>query len=100
MVLSRLRSVAHTLGREATVYQLVLRDPRTPRLAKGFLASAIGYAALPFDLIPDCIPVIGHLDDLVIVPGLIMLALKLIPPQVVEDSRAQACRGESAPLSV
>ncbi len=95
-MLRRLRSVAHTLRREAAVYTLVLRDPRTPRLAKWLLACAIGYAALPFDLIPDCIPVIGHLDDLVIVPGLVVLALQLIPPQVVEAGRAQACRGESA----
>lgn len=100
MLYSRLRSVAHTLKQEALAYRLMLRDPRTPRLAKWLLACAIGYAALPFDLIPDFIPVIGHLDDLVIVPGLVVLALQMIPPQVVADCRAQAFQGKPAPASV
>jgi len=100
MLLSRLRSVAQTLKQEALVYRLVLRDPRTPRLAKWLLACAIGYAALPFDLIPDFIPVIGHLDDLVIVPGLVVLALQVIPAEVVEDCRAQVSQGKSTLSSV
>jgi uncharacterized membrane protein YkvA (DUF1232 family) len=99
-MLNRFRSLGREIKREAAVYRLVLQDRRTPRLAKWLLACAVGYAALPFDLIPDFIPVIGHLDDLVIVPGLIVLALQMIPPQVVEDCRAQACREESVPPSV
>lgn len=58
-------------------------------LAKILLGLAIGYALLPFDLIPDFIPVIGHLDDLVIVPGLVIMALWLIPQTVVADCRAE-----------
>jgi uncharacterized membrane protein YkvA (DUF1232 family) len=60
---------------------------QTPLLAKVFLGMAIGYLLLPFDLIPDFIPVIGQLDDVVIVPGLIYLALKMIPNEVVAECR-------------
>jgi uncharacterized membrane protein YkvA (DUF1232 family) len=69
------------------LYNLVLRDPRTPRLAKISLWLALGYLALPFDLIPDVLPVIGHLDDVLIVGGLVYLALKLIPRSVLDDCR-------------
>ena len=69
------------------MYRLVRKDPRTPMLAKILLGLAVGYALLPFDPIPDFIPVIGHLDDLIIVPGLIILALQLIPVEVVADCR-------------
>ncbi len=86
----RLRTIAATLKHELRVYQLVRKDPGTPRLAKILLALAIGYVLLPFDLIPDFIPVLGHLDDLVIVPGLVFLALKLIPADVVTACREQA----------
>lgn len=69
------------------MYRLILADPRTPRFPKILLGLALGYALLPFDLIPDFLPVIGQLDDLVIVPGLVLLALKYIPKEVVEDCR-------------
>ncbi|MBI3756752.1 MAG: DUF1232 domain-containing protein [Deltaproteobacteria bacterium] len=83
----QLRRIARSLKHELSVYRLVLKDPRTPRLPKILLGLAVGYALLPFDLIPDFIPVIGHLDDLIIVPGLVILALKLIPPEIVADCR-------------
>ncbi len=75
------------IKRELKVYRLVLKDTRTPKLAKVILWVAVGYAFLPFDIIPDFIPVIGHLDDIIIVPGLIVLALKLVPKEIVEDCR-------------
>lgn len=82
-----LKTVARTLKRELQVYQLVLKDSRTPKLAKWLLGLAVGYTLLPFDLIPDFIPVIGHLDDVIIVPALVILALKLIPAEVITDCR-------------
>lgn len=87
---TRLKAVARNLKREIQVYRLVLKDHRTPRLAKILLGLAVGYAILPFDIIPDFIPVIGQLDDLIIVPALIIVALKLIPKEVVEECRARA----------
>ncbi|MFB3060857.1 MAG: YkvA family protein [Candidatus Binatia bacterium] len=85
-----MKAVGRNLKREIQVYRLVLKDHRTPRLAKILLGLAVGYAILPFDIIPDFIPVIGQLDDLIIVPALIIVALKLIPKEVVEECRARA----------
>jgi uncharacterized membrane protein YkvA (DUF1232 family) len=68
----------------------VLKDGRTSKLAKVLLGLGLGYAASPFDLIPDFIPVIGHLDDVIILPPLVIMALKLIPKEEVEDSRSRA----------
>ena len=83
----RMRDIAKTLKREVRVYRLVMKHPRTPFLAKGLLGLAVGYVLMPFDLIPDFIPVLGHLDDVIIVPGLVILALKLIPKDVVAECR-------------
>jgi uncharacterized membrane protein YkvA (DUF1232 family) len=68
----------------------VLKDDRTSKLAKVLLGLGLGYAASPFDLIPDFIPVIGHLYDVIILPPLVIMALKLIPKEEVEDSRSRA----------
>lgn len=87
---NRLKSIAGELKREIKVYRLVLKDPRTPRIAKWLLGLAVGYFLLPFDLIPDFIPVIGHLDDAVVVPLLVLIALKMIPKEVIEECRAEA----------
>lgn len=85
----RLEQVAREFKREVAVYRLVLLDARTPRLAKILLGMALGYLVLPFDLIPDFIPVLGQLDDVLIVPGLVLLALRMIPPDVVAECRAK-----------
>jgi len=84
-----MRDVARSLQREVRVYRLVLKDSRTPFLAKVLLGLAVGYLLLPIDLIPDFIPVLGHLDDVIIVPGLVLLAVKLIPKEVIADCRKQ-----------
>jgi uncharacterized membrane protein YkvA (DUF1232 family) len=83
----RMRDVARSLKREVRVYRRVLKDPRTPFLAKVLLGLAVGYVLLPFDLIPDFIPVVGHLDDVIIVPALVILAMKLIPENVIAEHR-------------
>jgi uncharacterized membrane protein YkvA (DUF1232 family) len=86
----RLKSIAAGLKRELRVYQLVLKDPRTPRLAKLLLGLAVAYALSPIDLIPDFVPILGHLDDLVIIPLLVLLALRLIPKEILSDCRSIA----------
>ena len=83
----RLGSLARTLKREVRVYRLVLADRRTPRAARWLLRLAIGYLLSPIDLIPDFLPLIGHLDDAVIVPGLVYLALRIVPAEVVAEAR-------------
>ncbi len=83
----RLRGFAAQIKREVGVYRHVMADDRTPWLARVLLGAAISYLFLPFDLIPDAIPVLGQLDDLIIVPGLVWLALKVIPVSVLEDAR-------------
>jgi uncharacterized membrane protein YkvA (DUF1232 family) len=78
-VIKQLKNYAQQLKHELAVYRLLLKHPRTPRLAKLLLALAIGYLLLPFDLIPDFIPVLGQLDELIIIPLLVYLAVLLIP---------------------
>lgn len=85
----RLQQIAQHLKSELVLYQCVLRHPHTPKMAKVLLWLAVAYLLLPFDLIPDFIPVIGQLDDLIVVPGLIYLALKIIPETLIEECRAQ-----------
>lgn len=75
------------IKREITVCRLVLQDDRVPRFTKWLLALAIGYAVSPIDLIPDFIPLLGHLDDAIIVPALFGLAFMLIPEDVIRDCR-------------
>src|SRR6266516_8019248 len=84
----RSKDLARAFKRELAVYRRVLADARTPRAAKIFLGLAVGYLCMPFDLIPDFIPVLGHLDDVVIVPALVYAALRLIPQDLVAEHRA------------
>ena len=82
-----LKKAYSKFAKEIKVYKLVSQDKRTPKLGKFFLSLALGYLLLPFDLIPDFIPVLGHLDDAIIIPVLIYIALKLVPKEVVQDNR-------------
>lgn len=92
-MLERWRSRARRLKTELHALVLAARDPRVPWYARLLALLVVGYALSPLDLIPDFIPVLGYLDDLVLVPLGIALLLRLIPPEVLEEHR-QAARGE------
>jgi uncharacterized membrane protein YkvA (DUF1232 family) len=96
MAFERSKEIARSFKRELIVYQRVLRDERTPLPAKLFLAVAIGYFCMPFDLIPDFIPIIGHLDDAIIVPALVLAALRLVPREIVSEHRERVVREQAA----
>jgi uncharacterized membrane protein YkvA (DUF1232 family) len=87
------KTAGAALQRDLDAYRLVLRHPLTPRFARWLLALAVGYVLLPFDLVPDFIPVLGQLDDLVVVPLLVFLALRLVPREIVEECRRRAAEG-------
>lgn len=87
MTRMRLRKIAREFRRDLKVYQLTYRDPRTPRAARLLLAAAMVYTLLPFDLIPNFLPIIGHLDDAIIVSALVIGALRMIPHEVITDCR-------------
>lgn len=72
------------------ILYLAYKDPRVPWYAKLFALCVVAYAFSPIDLIPDFIPILGYLDDLIIVPLGVKLALKLIPSEVLEECREQA----------
>jgi uncharacterized membrane protein YkvA (DUF1232 family) len=85
-----LKSRAARLKRQLWALYLAWKDPETPFLARVLTICAIAYAASPIDLVPDFIPVIGQLDDLIIVPALVALAIRLIPPRVWARHRREA----------
>ncbi len=81
---------ARQLKREVYALYLAYRDPRVPWYARVFAACVVGYAFSPIDLIPDPIPILGYLDDLILVPIGITLARRMIPPGVMAECREQA----------
>jgi uncharacterized membrane protein YkvA (DUF1232 family) len=89
---ARLRARAKALKAEVDALGLAYRDPRTPWYAKAFVALVVAYALSPLDLIPDFVPVLGYLDDLILVPLGIALALRMIPADVMTECRAAAAQ--------
>lgn len=87
---ARLRQAAAALKRDLPALFLALRCRQTPWYAKALAALTVAYALSPIDLIPDFIPVLGYLDDLLLLPGLTALTVKLIPLSVWQDCRARA----------
>jgi uncharacterized membrane protein YkvA (DUF1232 family) len=87
---SRWRQWARGLKRDTYALYLAARDPRVPWYTKALALCVVGYALSPLDLIPDFIPIIGYLDDLILVPLGIALVLRLTPAGVLAQCRAQA----------
>ena len=92
---------ARQLKTETYALYLAYRDPRVPWYARLFAVCVVGYAFSPIDLIPDPIPVLGYLDDFVLIPLGIALALKMIPPAVMAECRekAQAVMSQGKPTN-
>lgn len=88
----RLQEWAQRLKLEVIALGFCSRHPRTPVMAKALAIALVAYALSPIDLIPDFIPVLGYLDDLLILPAGIWLLLKLVPDDVLAECRAQAAR--------
>lgn len=89
-IIDRWKQWARNLKVEVHALYLAYRDPRVPWYGRVFAACVVAYAFSPLDLIPDPIPVLGYLDDLILVPLGIALALRMIPPHVMEETRAKA----------
>lgn len=90
---------ARNIKRDVHAVWLAARDPRTPLVAKVLALIVAAYAVSSIDLIPDFIPVIGYLDDLIIVPLGIMLVVRLIPPEVMREHRETAAQASERPVS-
>ena len=95
-LIENLRTKAWALKRETLALYLAARDARTPWAAKLVIAIVVAYALSPIDLIPDFISVLGYLDDLVLLPLGIFLALKLIPATVLADARQAAQQADGS----
>ena len=89
-MVGRLRRWARNIKRDVQALYLSARDPRVPWYARLVAVCVVAYAFSPIDLIPDPIPVLGYLDDLILVPLGIALAVRLIPPTVLAECRARA----------
>ncbi len=98
-LVDRIRIWAHALKRDTLALWIAARSPETPLIAKFVAAAVAAYAFSPIDLIPDFIPVIGLLDDLILVPLGVALALRLIPHDLMERFRAEADARGAAPKS-
>jgi len=88
-MLERLKSRARALKNEAFAIYLAAKDPRTPWYAKALIYFVVAHTFSPIDLIPDFIPVLGYLDDIIITPGGLWLAVRMIPPEVLEEARGK-----------
>ena len=98
-VLSKLKQWARALKRDAYAVYLAARDPRVPWYAKAVGIAVAAYALSPIDLIPDFIPVLGYLDELIILPLGIALVVRLVPPELMAEHRARAAAVQDRPVS-
>ncbi|MBO1112582.1 YkvA family protein [Bordetella petrii] len=89
-IFDNLRTWARRIKRDGMTLWFAGRHPGTPWYAKAIAVFVVAYALSPIDLIPDFVPVLGYLDDVLLLPGLIWLAIRLLPPQVLAECRGQA----------
>jgi uncharacterized membrane protein YkvA (DUF1232 family) len=90
---SKWKEKAKKLKQEIYTLYLAYKDPRVPWYGKIFIIITVGYAISPIDLIPDFIPIIGYLDDLILLPLGILLSIKMIPKEVMEECRRESVKG-------
>src|SRR5262247_4584626 len=98
-MIERTRQWARLAKRDVHAIYRAARDPRVPWYAKALAFGVAGYALSPIDLIPDFVPVLGYLDDVIIVPLGILLVVKLIPPEIMAEHRALAAAAQDRPAS-
>jgi uncharacterized membrane protein YkvA (DUF1232 family) len=98
-IFAKLKEWARTLKRQSLVVYFAARDPRTPPIVRLLALGIAAYALSPIDLIPDIIPVLGYLDDLIIVPLGVALVISLIPAEVAEAAKVKAAEASSKPVS-
>jgi uncharacterized membrane protein YkvA (DUF1232 family) len=92
IMLEKTKQWAGAIKRDVVALWLAARDPRVPWYAKALAGAVAAYALSPIDLIPDFVPVLGYLDDLVVVPLGIVLAVKLVPPELMAEFREEAAQ--------
>ena len=95
----RLKNWARLIKQDVHALYLASRDPRVPWYAKAMALVVTGYALSPIDLIPDFIPVLGYLDDLILVPLGILLVIRLIPPGIMAEHRDLAAAAREQPVT-
>ena len=91
-ITDKMKEKAESLKKEITAIYYAYKNPETTLLPKIIILFTLGYALSPVDLIPDFIPVLGYLDDLIIIPALIALSIKLIPQDIINESREKALK--------
>jgi uncharacterized membrane protein YkvA (DUF1232 family) len=95
----RVRCWALLVKRDVHAIYCAAHDPRVPWYAKALAICVAGYALSPIDLIPDFVPILGYMDDIIIVPLGILIVVKLIPPEIMAEHRALAASAQARPVS-
>jgi len=98
-MLEKWKQRSRTIRRDAHALYLAARDPRVPWYAKALAIGVAAYALSPIDLIPDFVPVLGYVDDLIIVPAGIALVIRLVPPEIMAQHRDMAIAAQDRPVS-
>jgi uncharacterized membrane protein YkvA (DUF1232 family) len=96
---SAIRDWARQIKQQTLALYFAVRDPRTPWYVKLFAGFIVAYAISPVDLIPDFIPVLGFLDEVILLPAAIWLAVRLVPPAVLDEARRRAAEAGERPTS-